>query len=229
MRILVIEDEQGIADNVAEYLRQRAFAVDVAYDGESGWTMAQSAPYDAVLLDWMLPGVSGMEICRRLRAVHPDAAILLLTARDALGDKVEGLDTGADDYLVKPFELKELLSRINALIRRRYSNQPRENVLRVGNLSLNLATQQVRRGKEDIRLTRKLFQLLEFLMRNKDRVVSKAEIEAHVWDAHAELWSDVVRSHVQKLREKVDRGFDRRLIQTLRGMGYTISDRPHAQ
>lgn len=227
MRILIVEDEKNIAHNIAEYLRQHAFSVDIAYDGKQAWKLIHSAPYDVVLLDWMLPEMDGLELCQKIRDENLDLLILMLTAKDTLDDKVLGLDRGADDYLVKPFELRELHARIQALLRRKYRNQAHNNVLRVGDLTLDIGAQEVRRKGKPILLTRKLYQLLEFLMRNKDRVVSKSEIEAHIWDANAELWSDVVRSHMQKLREKVDRGFSKKLIHTVHGMGYKITDQGH--
>lgn len=224
MRILVVEDERGIADNIAEYLRQYSFAVDTAYDGNEGLQFAKAHTYDIALLDWMLPGIDGLELCKILRKDQPQLGIIMLTAKDAVDDRVTGLETGADDYIVKPFALKELMARIQSLLRRSYRNQPEGNLLTVGDLTLDLDTQQASRGGHTIKLTRKLFQILELLMRNKDRVVSKAEIEAHIWDASAELWSDVVRSHMQKLREKVDKGFPKKLIQTVHGTGYRITD-----
>lgn len=223
MRILVVEDERGIADNIAEYLRQYSFAVDTAYDGDEGLRFARAHAYDIVLLDWMLPGTDGLTVCRTLRQLSPQLGIIMLTAKDTVDDRVAGLDTGADDYIVKPFALKELMARIQSLLRRRYHNQPTEKKLTVGDLSLNLETQEANRGGKNIKLTRKLFQILELLMRNNNRVVSKAEIEAHIWDASADLWSDVVRSHMQKLREKVDKGYPKQLIRTVHGTGYRIT------
>ena len=224
MRVLVVEDERGIADNIAEYLRQFSFAVDTAYDGDEGLRLARANAYDIALLDWMLPGTDGITVCKILREEYPTLGIIMLTAKDAVDDRVAGLDTGADDYIVKPFSLKELMARIQSLLRRSYRNQPAGNVLTVGDLTLDVSTQEATRDGKTIKLTRKLFQILELLMRNKDRVVSKAEIEAHIWDASAELWSDVVRSHMQKLREKVDRDFPKQLIRTVHGTGYRITD-----
>lgn len=224
MRILVVEDERGIADNIAEYLRQYSYAVDTAYDGTEGLRLARSGNYDVALLDWMLPGIDGLALCGMLRKDHPNLGIIMLTAKDAVDDRVSGLETGADDYIVKPFALKELLARVQSLLRRGSRNQPEGNKLVVGDLSLDLDTHEATRDGKTIKLTRKLFQILELLMRNKDRVVSKAEIEAHIWEANAELWSDVVRSHMQKLREKVDKGFSKKLIHTVHGTGYRMSD-----
>ncbi len=223
MHILVVEDERGIADNIAEYLRQYSFAVDTAYDGDEGLKMARAHTYDIILLDWMLPGTDGLTVCKTLRKEYPQLGIIMLTAKDTVDDRVSGLDTGADDYIIKPFALKELMARIQALLRRNYRNQTEENKLVVGDLILDLHTQQAERAGKPIKLTRKLFQILELLMRNENRVVSKAEIEAHIWDASAELWSDVVRSHMQKLREKVDKDFETKLIHTAHGTGYRMS------
>ncbi len=225
MRILVVEDERGIADNIAEYLRQYSFAVDTAYDGDDGLKMARAHPYDIVLLDWMLPGTDGLTVCKTLRQEYPQLGLVMLTAKDTVDDRVSGLDTGADDYIIKPFALKELMARIQSLLRRKYQGAQSSsgNRLTVGDLTLDVSTQQAERDGQNIKLTRKLFQILELLMRNENKVVSKAEIEAHIWDASAELWSDVVRSHMQKLREKVDKGFAKPLIHTVHGTGYRIS------
>jgi DNA-binding response OmpR family regulator len=228
MRILIVEDEPAIAKNIAEYLRQQTFAVDIAYDGNKGWEFAKNNTYDVCLLDWMLPGMTGLELCQKLRGINPQAAIIMLTARDTLDDRVTGLGTGADDYLVKPFELRELLARIQALLRRSSRTEVDGQILRVGDLSLNTDTKHVERAGKEIHLTRKLYQLLEFLMRNAGKVVSKSDIEAHVWDAHAELWSDVVRSHIQKLRKELDDGSSIQIIRTVHGMGYTIDPSQHA-
>ena len=224
MRVLVVEDESGIANNIAEYLRQSLFSVDIAQDGKKGWLMATHNSYDVILLDWLLPGMNGLEICDLLREQQCDAAILLLTSKDTTDDTIAGLNAGADDYMVKPFELKELLARIQALVRRQYRNRPHHSTLRVADLALNLETHEVERQGKPIKLTKKLYQLLEFLMRNKNRSISKSEIESHVWDASAQLWSDVVRSHMQKLREQVDNDFSTKLIYTVHGMGYKITD-----
>ncbi len=229
MKILVVEDERGIAENIAEYLRQYSFAVDTAYDGNTGLELAKSNTYDIALLDWMLPGTDGLTLCKMLRKEFPQLGIIMLTAKDTIDDRVSGLDTGADDYIVKPFALKELMARIQSLLRRSYRNQPdASHQLTVGDLSLDLQTRTASREGKSIVLTKKLFQILELLMRNANRVVSKAEIEAHIWDASAELWSDVVRSHMQKLREKVDKDFDKKLIRTAHGTGYMITDAPDA-
>lgn len=224
MRILVVEDERGIADNIADYLRQYSFAVDTAYNGDDGLKLARSGSYDIALLDWMLPGMDGITLCGILRKETPQLGIIMLTAKDSIDDRVSGLDTGADDYIVKPFALKELLARVQSLLRRGSRNQPEGGKLTVGDLTLDLESHEAIRGGAPIKLTRKLFQILELLMRNENKVVSKAEIEAHIWEADAQLWSDVVRSHMQKLREKVDKGYPKKLIQTVHGTGYRITN-----
>lgn len=223
MKILVVEDERSIAENLAEYLRGNGFAVDLAFDGKTGWERIRKTKYDLILLDWMLPGMDGLQILAMTRREFPDRAILMLTAKDALDDKVSGLNVGADDYIVKPFQLKEVLARVQAVLRRRNKAQPKRLTLKIADLTLDPQTQIVKRDGKEIRLTKKLFQILEFLMRNPERVIPKAELEESLWDTQSELWSDVVRSHIQKLREKVDKGFDKPLIQTVHGMGYKIS------
>ena len=225
MRILVVEDNVAIAQNIREFLASQTFTVDIVHDGDEGFELAAGeSPYDALILDVMLPGRDGISVCRDLRARGIETPIIMLTARDTLDARVEGLDHGADDYLVKPFALKELLARINALIRRNYRNLDADMELHVGELSLNTRTKKITREGQDIVLSKKHYQLLEFLMRNAGRVVSKQEIEEHLWDRDAELWSDVVRSHIQLLRARVDRGFDKKLIKTVHSMGYTINN-----
>jgi len=223
MKILVVEDEQAIAKNLAEFLRGHGFAVELAFDGKTGWEKIRKTKYDLILLDWMLPGMDGLQILAMTRREFPDRSVLMLTAKDALDDKVSGLNVGADDYIVKPFELKEVLARIQAILRRRAKAQPKRLILKIADLTLDPQTQTVKRGGKDIKLTKKLFQILEFLMRNPERVIPKSELEETLWDSQAELWSDVVRSHIQKLREKVDKGYDRPLIHTVHGIGYKFS------
>jgi DNA-binding response OmpR family regulator len=223
MKILVVEDEQAIAKNIAEYLRGHDFNVDLAFDGTTGWEKIRKTKYDVILLDWMLPGMDGLQILAMTRREFPDRSILMLTAKDTLDDKVSGLNVGADDYIVKPFQLKEVLARIQAILRRRAKTPPKRLILKIADLTLDPQTQLVKRGGKDIKLTKKLFQILEFLMRNPERVIPKSELEETLWDSEAELWSDVVRSHIQKLREKVDKGHDKPLIHTVHGIGYKFS------
>jgi DNA-binding response OmpR family regulator len=217
MRILVVEDEHKIANSIKRGFEQESWATDVAYDGEGGFDMASSEDYDVIVLDLMLPKMDGMEVCRRLRAEENHTPILILTARGELSDKVTGLNTGADDYLVKPFAFEELLARVRALSRR-----PKEGigtVLKVGNLELDVNSFEVKKSEKVIELSRKEFALLEYLMRNAGKVVSKENIIAHVWDYESDILPNTVEVFIGYLREKI--GED--LIKTVRGFGYKIS------
>lgn len=220
MRILLIEDEQKIANAIKRGLEQERYAVDVVYDGKEGaaWAMAQK--YDLMILDRMLPGISdGLEICRMVRAAKKKQPILLLTARDSTRDRVEGLDSGADDYLVKPFSFEELLARIRALLRR--PEAPKDTVLKVGDLELHPDTFQVCRAGKDVQLSRKEFSLLEYLMRNAGIVLSKDQIISHVWDFDADILPNTVEAFIASLRKKIDQPFEGPAhIHTARGFGY---------
>jgi len=216
MRILVVEDEHKIANSIKRGFEQETWATDVAYDGEEGFDLASAEDYDAIVLDLMLPKMSGMEICKKLRADGNNTPILMLTARGEITDKVEGLNSGADDYLVKPFAFEELLARIRALVRRPKETQSTE--LKVKNLTLNTNTFEVKKGDKEIELSRKEFALLEYLMRNTGRVVSKENIIAHVWDYEADILPNTVEVFVGYLRDKI--GSD--IIKTVRGFGYKI-------
>lgn len=225
MKILLVEDDRQIAENIAEYLRDQSFAVDIAFDGIDGYNAAKgSTPYDLILLDRMLPGKDGATICRELRLAGCKTPIIMVTAMDSVESKVEWLDFWADDYIVKPFALKELFARINAHIRRQHDNLDDGTKLRIKDLILDTKTKQVTRGEKNVVLSRKLYQLLELLMRNQWTVLSKTQIEEHIWEREANLWSDVVRSHIQLLRAKIDKGFDVPIIKTVHGMGYTIEN-----
>jgi len=222
MRILVIEDEHKIANSIKKGLEQEAFAVDVAYEGETGYDLASTEDYDAIILDLLLPGIDGMTICKKLREEKIHTPILILTAKGQLEDKIEGLNAGADDYLVKPFAFKELLARIRALTRR-----PKESFfgeLKVKDLILNSQTFEVRRGGKKIGLSKKEFSLLEYLMKYKGQVVSKDQIINHVWDYDADILPNTVEVYIGYLRNKIDRPFPQKpaLIHTVRGFGYKI-------
>lgn len=221
MRLLIVEDEQELAKPLKEGLEYQKYAVDLAYDGEQGERLARENTYDVVVLDIMLPKKDGISVTRSLRSDGITTPILILTAKGTVEDKTTGLDAGADDYLPKPFAFDELSARIRALLRR--ATPEKKPVLTVGDLTLDPATHEVKRGEKRVELVKKDFQLLEYLMRNAERVLTRAEIEEHVWDRDAELWSDVIRSHVKTLRAKVDRGFKQKLIQTVHGVGYKIS------
>lgn len=222
MRLLVVEDERKVADFVALGLRAERYAVDVAYDGDTGWDMASICDYDLIILDLMLPGISGGEILRRLRRAKKEAPVLILTARDSTGDKVEHFEAGADDYLTKPFAFAELLVRVKALLRRGPSS--RSNSLRVADLEVDRLSQQVRRAGKKIDLTSKEYALLEYLATNAGRVLSRTMIIEHVWDQSFEGLTNIVDVYVRHLREKVDDPHDRKLIRTVRGVGYSLSD-----
>jgi DNA-binding response OmpR family regulator len=216
MRILVVEDEHKIANSIKRGFEQETWATDVAYDGEEGLDMALSEEYDVIVLDLMLPKMDGMEICKKLRAEEKHTPILMLTARGELGDKVEGLNSGADDYLVKPFAFEELLARVKALARRPREVQNLE--FRIKNLELNANTFEVKKNGKSVELSRKEFALLEYLLRNAGRVVSKENIIAHVWDYESDVLPNTVEVFVGYLREKIGSS----AIKTVRGFGYKI-------
>jgi two-component system copper resistance phosphate regulon response regulator CusR len=222
MRLLLIEDERKVADFIARGLRAERFALDVAYDGTSGWEMASTVDYDLIILDLMLPGLSGAELLKRFRRKGGNAAVLILTARDATADKVENFEAGADDYLTKPFAFAELKVRVRALLRR----QPltRNNVLRVGDLELDRLGQQVRRAGKRIELTSKEYALLEYLASHAGRVLSRTMIIEHVWDESFEGLTNIVDVYVRHLRSKVDDPFPTKLIRTVRGAGYALGE-----
>ena len=223
MYILVVEDERRLAQVVRKVLEEEGHTVDVAYDGEDGLAMAMDGSHDVILLDVLLPGIDGFEICRRLRAGGVDTPVLLLTALDAVDDRVRGLDAGADDYLPKPFAFQELLARLRALGRRRV--QAREpDRLKTDDLVLDLRRRRAERAGKTIELSPKEFALLEFLLRNEGRVVTRSQILDHVWGYDYSPDSNLVDVYVTYLRRKVDRGHDRRLIRTVRGSGYALGD-----
>jgi two-component system OmpR family response regulator len=220
MRVLVVEDEVGLAKLVRQGLRTEGMLADVAVTGEDALWMAEASPYDAICLDVNLPGIDGFETCRRLRADGVDAAILMLTARDAVEDRITGLDTGADDYLIKPFDFGELLARLRALARR---PQAREGeVLSVGDLSVDLSTLSASRAGVPIDLSVKEFQVLEVFMRRPGVVLSRLQILEGAWDDGYEHRSNVIDVYIRYLREKIDRPFGVETLETVRGAGYRL-------
>lgn len=223
MRILVIEDDKKVAGFIRKGLQEESHAVDVAHDGETGASLATSVDYDLVILDIMLPRLSGMEVLRRTRSCRPELPILILTAKSDVQDRVAGLDGGADDYLVKPFAYAELSARVRALLRR---SSKEEVKLRIADLEVDTVTRAVRRAGKRIELKPKEYALLEFLMRNAHRPVTRTMIIEHVWDIHFDAFSNVVDVHINWLRNKIDRGFSPPLIRTLRGVGYMLTDQP---
>ncbi len=226
MRLLLVEDERKVADVIARGLRAERFAVDVVYDGDSGWDMASRVDYDVIILDLMLPGLHGTELLRRLRKKGNSAAVLVLTARDATRDKVENFEAGADDYLTKPFAFAELLMRVKALLRRPPAGH--SHVLRVADLEVDRLSQQVRRAGKRIELTSKEYALLEYLASHAGRTLSRTMIVEHVWDESFEGLTNIVDVYVRHLREKVDEPFEHKLIHTVRGAGYCLTDEAEA-
>jgi DNA-binding response OmpR family regulator len=225
MRILVVEDEHKIANSIKKGLEQEAYAVDVAYDGESGFDLATSEDYDIIVLDLMLPGMNGLDFCKKLRGEEQlHTPILILTAKGEVDDKVKGLNLGADDYLAKPFAFTELLARIKALSRR--PKQALNPILEVHDLSLNTSTFEVKRGNKMIELSKTEFALLEYLMRYKNTVITKAQIINHVWNYDANVLPNTVEVYIGYLRNKIDKAFSKKkiLIKTVRGFGYKISE-----
>lgn len=221
MRVLVIEDEHKIANALRRALQQEKYAVDVCYDGDDGYAMATTEPYDVMIIDRMLPGeYDGLAIVRELRSLNIHTPVLLLTALGTVRDKTTGLDTGADDYLVKPFALEELLARVRALIRRPQDQQP--NTLTAGDLSIDTTTFEVRRGSVVISLTQKEYALLEYLMRNQNRPLTKEMIISHVWDYDADILPNTVEVYIKYLRNKIDKKPFTPLIHTVRGFGYKL-------
>lgn len=224
MRILVVEDEHRIANSIKKGLEQEAFAVDVAYVGEYGYDLAATEDYDVIILDLLLPKLSGLEICRRLRNEGVNTPILILTAKGQIQEKVEGLNAGADDYLVKPFSFAELLARIKALTRR--PKEILQTVLKCKDLSMDTVNFEVKRAGKKINLSRKEFALLEYLLRNQGKVVSKDQIINHVWDFDADILPNTVEAFIGSLRKKIDRSFKDKppLIHTVRGFGYRLGE-----
>jgi two-component system OmpR family response regulator len=222
MRVLVVEDELRMASLIRRGLLTEGLAADVAPTGEDALWMAQAHEYDAIVLDVMLPGINGFETCRRLRTDGIWSPVLMLTARDSVDDRVAGLDTGADDYLVKPFAFAELLARLRALARR--GDPERPSVLEVGDLRLDPATREVTRGNDEIRLSAKEFALLETFMRRPGEVLSRLHLLEHAWDFAYENRSNVVDVYVRHLRQKIDEPFGRRSLETVRGAGYRLRE-----
>lgn len=221
MRILIVEDDHTIAQAIKEGLEQESYAVDVEYDGDDGFASASTGDYDLLVLDVMLPGMSGLDIAQKLRADKNHVRILMLTAKDQVPDRVRGLNTGADDYMVKPFSFEELLARIRALLRR--PEEKLGEVLEAGDLTLDTIAKEVKRAGTPIPLSSKEFALLEYMLRNKGRVLSKNNLINHVWDFDADVLPNTVEVFMNYLRSKVDKPFKGpALIQTVRGFGYKV-------
>jgi DNA-binding response OmpR family regulator len=220
LRILLVEDNRRLSNSLKLSLVDDGYAVDVAYDGLEGEELAEIYPYDAIILDIMLPKKDGLEVCRDLRNRRVNIPILILTARDSVEDRVIGLDSGADDYLVKPFALEELRARLRALFRRESSDKG--GLIQVGDLTLDPATHFVERQGQSIQLTAKEFSLLEYFMRNPNRVITREMAESHIWSYDFQATSNVVDVYVRRLRRKLDDPFDMKLLETIRGVGYRL-------
>ena len=220
MRILVVEDEKKVASFIKKGLEEEHYAVDTAPDGEKGLYLAEVNTYDLIVLDLMLPKINGLELLRKVRQNGNNVPILVLTAKDSVDDIVKGLDAGCDDYLTKPFAFSELLARLRALLRRERAEK--EPVLKVGDLTLAVTTHKVMRGEKEIELTSKEYALLEYFMRNPDRVLTRTMISEHVWDYHFDSMTNVIDVYVNYLRKKIDKDFEPKLIHTMRGIGYMM-------
>lgn len=220
MRILVVEDQRKVARFIERGLKEERFAVDVAADGDEALFRAQSTDYDLIVLDVLLPKKDGFQVLRELRASKCRARILMLTARDSVEDRVRGLESGADDYLIKPFAFAEFLARVRALLRRGQGSDPVK--LTAADLAMDLRTRKVTRGGREVTLSAKEFGVLEYFLRHLDEVVTRTQLAEHVWDENFDSFSNVIDVTVYHLREKVDRGFERALIHTVRGVGYAL-------
>ena len=222
MRILVVEDETRIADFVVRGLKEEQYAVDVAYDGEQGMYLADINPYDLMILDIMLPHKDGIAMCQELRKKKISTPILMLTARGAVKDKVTGLNSGADDYLTKPFSFEELLARVKVLLRR--NKAEKTPILKIADLELNQLSHEVKRKGKPVALTSKEYMLLEYLMLNAGQVISRSMISEHVWNENFDSMTNVIDVHIRNLRQKIDKGAAKKLIRTMRGAGYVLKD-----
>ena len=222
MRVLIVEDERKISAYVKRGLEESGYAVDAAYTGREALDWAESAPYDVIILDILLPEMDGLAVCRELRRQKNRTPILMLTARDAIDDRVAGLDAGADDYLVKPFAIKELLARLRALSRRA-GDLPKSPIMQFADLTLDTSTRQVKRNGRTIELAAKEYAVLECLIREPERVLTRTLIAEHVWNYDTFNQSNVVDVYIRNLRRKIDDGFDVKLIHTVRGAGYRLS------
>ncbi len=220
MRILIVEDEKLLADIIKKGLEEEDYSVDVAYNGEDGLFMAENEPSDLIILDIMLPIVDGITILKRIREAGVSTPVIMLTAKDALMDKVSGLDSGADDYLTKPFLFEELLARMRALLRR--GSEAITSVIEIGDVTINTATHEVKRKGRDIPLSAKEYVLLEFMAINKNKVLSRTVLTEHIYDYDFDLDSNVIDVFIHRIRNKIDKGFEKKLIYTLRGSGYML-------
>jgi DNA-binding response OmpR family regulator len=222
MRILVIEDERRLCSIIKRGLIEEGYAVDTSYDGEEGEYLAETTPYDLIILDIMLPKKDGIEVCQNLRLKRVNTPILMLTAKDTIEDRVRGLDAGSDDYLIKPFAFNELLARIRALLRREGSSKSSE--LHIGNLIMDTLSREVWRGQRKIELTSKEYIILEYFMRHPNMVITRTMLEEHAWDYEFDSISNLIDVYIRRLRRKIDENGQTSLIQTVRGAGYRLKE-----
>jgi len=220
MRVLVVDDDRRLCNIIKRGLVEESYAVDIAFNGEEGEYLAEVNSYDLVILDIMMPGNNGIEVCRNLRAKNINTPVMMLTAKDAVEDRVKGLDAGADDYLIKPFAFGELLARVRALLRRESSSKSPE--LKIGDLILNTRTRELRRGDKIIDLTTKEYTILEYLMRHPNVVVTRTMIEEHAWDYDFDSLSNLIDVYIRRLRSKINDDKEENIIQTVRGAGYRM-------
>jgi Response regulators consisting of a CheY-like receiver domain and a winged-helix DNA-binding domain len=225
--LLVIEDEPSLLKIITKRLKEEGYGVDSAKDGREGENYISSAEYDCIILDIMIPFQDGLTLLRKIRAKNISAPVLLLTAKDSISDRVTGLDSGADDYLVKPFSFDELLARVRAMLRRH--KDKKDTVLSIGDLKMDTITRQVQRAGREIELTSKEYSILEYFLRNKNRVLTKSQIAEHVWNYDFEYNSNIVEVYVRYLRRKMDEEFKNKLIHTIRGGGYVLKDREKSE
>ncbi|OGW03921.1 MAG: DNA-binding response regulator [Nitrospinae bacterium RIFCSPLOWO2_01_FULL_39_10] len=223
MRITLIEDEKQLANIVKKGLEEEGYSVDVAHDGEEGLYMVENYPSDVVILDIMLPLLDGISILSSMRKKGIKTPVLLLTAKDTITDKIKGLDSGADDYLTKPFEFGELLARIRALIRRKADIK--DTVIRIGDLEINTANREIKRGGKTIQLSAKEYAMLQYMAYNKDKIVSRTDLIEHIYDENFDVNSNVLDVYVNFLRNKIDKGFKKKMIHTVRGAGYILKEK----
>ncbi|MDQ6815630.1 MAG: response regulator transcription factor [Bacteroidota bacterium] len=224
-KLLIVEDEKKIADTLKLGLSENGFYVEVAYDGNIGYKLFETHAFDLIVLDINLPGINGYEFCKKVRAQNTAIPVIMLTAFSSLNDKIEGYDAGGDDYIIKPFEFKELLMKIRVLLKRSLNGSvPIGTILKAGDLVMNLDTKEVKRGEIGINLTSKEFQLLEYLLQNRNKLVSRADIAINVWDIDFDTNTNVIDVYINYIRNKVDKPFEQKLIQTQVGMGYILRD-----
>ena len=220
MRILIVEDEKSLADIIKQGLEEEGYAVDAAYNGEDGLFMAENEPSDVIILDIMLPVVDGITILKTIRKAGVKTPVLMLTAKDAMDDKISGLDSGADDYLTKPFHFEELLARIRALLRR--NSEVKTNIVQIGDLFIDLASREIKRKNDDITLSAREYAILELLAMKKNKVLSRTYISEHIYDYDFDLDSNVIDVFISRIRNKIDRKYETKLLHTIRGAGYVL-------